>query len=67
MDRSSKLVLVLIATGLWANALVPLMQPAHAQQAEWLSRIALDVQTIAHDIDALVKGGLNCTNQKFCN
>jgi hypothetical protein len=55
----NKLLLAIIALGLWANAAVSLFRPAHAQGD--------DVGQIAYDIHSLVTGGLNCQNKKLCN
>jgi hypothetical protein len=55
MDRTTKLILAVIAAGLWANALVrPL--PAAAQSGE-LNQIAIDIHNVAMG---------NCTNHVLC-
>jgi hypothetical protein len=66
MDRTSKIILALIAAGLWANAIAAMVQPAQAQ-ADWMGRMTIQIQSIAHDLSALVKGGIDCKNQKLCN
>ena len=66
MDKTTKIILGFIAAGLWANAVMPLIRPAQAQ-ADWLGRIAVDVQTIAHSVKGLVDGGpMTCGNKKLC-
>jgi len=71
MDRSLKIILGLIAAGLWANALPALLgRPAEAQsrgeEIVWLGRIATQTQEIARDVNALATGLMNCKNPKLC-
>ena len=69
MDRSTKLLLAVIACGLWANVAVSLVRPAQAQASDesvWLGRLTLEVQQLAGDFRALVSGGPDCKNQKLC-
>ncbi len=60
-DRTIKLLLALIAAGLWANALVPVFKPtpALAQQSENYLR------NIDQNITNLVFG--RCLNRKLCD
>jgi hypothetical protein len=68
MDRGSKVILAAIAAGLWVNAAMVLIRPAHADDTEvWLGRIALQAASIASDLHTLVVGGPGCSNQKLCN
>jgi hypothetical protein len=66
MDKTSKIILALIATGLWANVVTAMVQPAQAQ-ADWMGRMTIQIQSIAHDLSTLVKGGIECKNPKLCN
>ncbi|UPT97714.1 hypothetical protein J4G48_0006320 [Bradyrhizobium barranii subsp. apii] len=56
---TNRLVLIAIATGLWANVITSLVRPAHADADSYLSNIA-------HDTHALVYGGSGCFNSKIC-
>lgn len=69
MDRSTKLIFALIAAGLWANIVATIIRPAQAQTSEeavWLGRLTLELQSVAKDFHALVSGGLDCKNPKLC-
>jgi hypothetical protein len=59
IDRTTKVLLGLIAAGLWANAMMPLAKPtlAYADADSCLARIDAN-------ISALVSG--NCINAKLC-
>lgn len=62
IDRTTKILLGIIALGLWANAIVPLYQPVTAiAQGTGLERV---VQTIASDLDSIERG--RCRNSKIC-
>jgi hypothetical protein len=52
----NKFLMASIAAGLWANALVHLISPAHANDAYLAS--------IAHDIHGIYSG--MCLNSKLC-
>lgn len=58
MDRTSKMILVAIAFGLWANVAVQVLRapPATAQSA--------DLNTMIHDIHAIYYG--DCLNRIIC-
>lgn len=59
-DRATKILLALIAFGLWANALVPVLKPlpAHASDTErLLSRIDDNINDIARGY---------CSNKQLC-
>jgi hypothetical protein len=70
MDRTTKMLLAVIAAGLWVNAMGAVLRPARADDTEvWLGRIAnelTDLSDIADDVHALANGGLKCTNTKIC-
>jgi hypothetical protein len=51
-----------IALGLWANAAALWLKPAHAQEDS-----ILFLRNIDSNIQALVRGGLGCTNRKVCD
>lgn len=58
---TNKLLLALIALGLWANVASNLVRPAHAQVVEsYLSDIAREFRT-------LVGGTAGCRNKKICD
>jgi hypothetical protein len=59
IDRTSKIILLLIAAGLWANVLVSQVRVANAQEdySDVLGSIASDVSGIASG---------TCTNSKIC-
>jgi hypothetical protein len=59
-QRTNKLVLIAIATGLWANAINTLIRPVHADSNMCLSQIA-------HDMHALAHGGAGCLNTRICD
>jgi hypothetical protein len=56
----NKLLLISIATGLWANAVTTLIRPVHADTDSYLSQIATDMH-------ALARGGRGCLNSKICD
>lgn len=59
MDRTTKIVLGLIAAGLWANAALQLRAiPAHAQDANF------HLSSIDNKIGSLVDGV--CINRRLC-
>jgi hypothetical protein len=69
MDRTTKILLAVLAAGLWAHAAVPLIQRAHAQIADrHLERVLESVlgrlENIQRDFDAIAGG--TCTNRKIC-
>jgi hypothetical protein len=57
-DRLTKLILIAIALGLWANLAITLVQPQPAAaQVDDQHTIAIAVQMIAYG---------NCPNRKLC-
>ena len=65
-DCTTKVLLLLIALGLWANALVPALRPAIVAAARPDSDdMERDVHNIAHDVHSLYSG--ICLNTKICN
>lgn len=65
-DKSTKIILVLIACGLWANILTPLLAPvkAHADSESVLSDILSKLDSMEYDIGRIQRG--TCTNGKLC-
>ena len=62
-DKITKLLLLMIALGLWVNALAPLFRPAPvAAQNEELHDT---LKNIAHDVHGLWSG--TCINTKICD
>ncbi len=68
MDHITKAALVLIAAGLWANAIATIVRPAQAasEQTVWLGRMALELQSMSHDFHDLVMGSPDCKNPNLC-
>ena len=68
MDRTTKVMLALIAAGLWANAVAATIRPVQAasEREVWLGRIAVEVQSLSHDFHDLIAGGFDCKNPKLC-
>lgn len=77
IDRTTKILLVAITLGLWANVLAPVVRPtpANADNSEFylvtieshlrdLSGIKNDLSVIRSDIDGLSSG--ICLNSKLC-
>jgi hypothetical protein len=70
IDRSTKIILVAIAAGLWANVLVNASRPANADSFIWRQmNIHLDgINTYTHAMEAnihrIAKG--ECVNKKLC-
>lgn len=61
IDRTSKVLLAIIALGLWANAGISFLRPAAAiAQIDELSRIRSDVS----DLTRIGRG--SCSNSKIC-
>jgi len=52
MDRITKIIMVLIAAGLWLNAAVSLIKPAFATDSIFYS-IRSDVSTIRSDVSTI--------------
>lgn len=64
----NKILLALIAVGLWANALESWTRPARADNSEsYLSDIRDDVSQISADVNALANGGNGCRNTRICD
>jgi hypothetical protein len=65
MDRSAKVLMGIIAAGLWANAAILAFQPIKASaQSDDLGKILTHVGHIAADVAFLTRGG--CSNPKLC-
>jgi hypothetical protein len=66
IDRTSKILLSLIALGLWANLALYLVHPlpAIAQAQTQTQTQDRTLQIIARDLAAIAGG--NCSNQKIC-
>jgi hypothetical protein len=62
IDKTTKLLLLAIALGLWINGLAPLFRPAPvaAQESEALKQL----KDIAHDVHVIDTGV--CLNSKIC-
>jgi hypothetical protein len=59
-NRTTKVLLALIAAGLWANALMPLVKPTPAH-----AKIFGDpIVSIAETLESIAGGA--CRNQKLC-
>ena len=74
IDRTTKVLLVVIALGLWANAVIPLFQPKTAAAAQdvasmdsHLASIDSHLSRIDHDVHNLadIEDG-TCRNGKIC-
>lgn len=65
VDRTTKVLLLLIALGLWVNALAPMFRPVPVVAASpGQEAIAHAVNDIAHDVHAIYNG--ICLNEKIC-
>jgi hypothetical protein len=69
----TKLLLALIAAGLWANAVVAYTRPARADTADYLTSLSMEKDldnisqnTSAMDADLETLTGPGCTNTKLC-
>jgi len=70
VDKTTKILLFLIAFGLFLNALNPWLRPmttAAAAQIDELSGIADSVRSIDHRLAILLQGGAGCNNDKICD
>lgn len=67
VDKTTKILLFLIALGLFLNALNPWLLPrvAYAQHDE-LSGIATTVKSIDKRLANLMRGTPDCLNSKIC-
>ena len=63
VDRTTKIILVVIAAGLWVNAAGNVIRPAQAQNDQ-SSFIANEVTLIATEVIAIANG--SCRNGKIC-
>lgn len=64
-DRTTKVLLLLIALGLWVNALAPMFRPTPVVAARPdLDDIEKEVRDIAHDVHSIYNG--ICLNNKIC-
>lgn len=59
---STKILLGLIAAGLWANAVISYVRPAYAQADPSPFLMSID-----SNVRALVNGGRGCRNMKICD
>jgi hypothetical protein len=59
MDRFSKILLAIVAAGLWANVTISVLKstPAHADAESYLSSIDSNIGRIARG---------TCSNSKLC-
>ena len=65
MDRTTKILLSVIAAGLWANIAVSIFRPVAALgQSSELSDIASAVSSITLDLSDISAG--KCGNKKLC-
>lgn len=55
-DKPTKIILAILAAGIWLNAATALIRPAMAQDAYW-SQIASALSSIASG---------DCSNKKLC-
>jgi hypothetical protein len=69
MDRTTKILLAVIALGLWANLLKPIFRPpATYAQNNYLESIDHHLSTIEHDVHNLMDiGDGKCRNSKICD
>jgi hypothetical protein len=58
MDRTGKIILAVIALGLWVNIAVVVSRPQPATAQSY------DLGNIEHDLHAIYTG--NCSNEKIC-
>jgi hypothetical protein len=63
IDKTTKILLILIALGLWANAVLPLIRP-HAVAAQSADSIENHLSEIESDVHKIARG--TCTNGKIC-
>ena len=61
---TNKILLALIAAGLWANVIVQLQHPAMASPESTFGGLNGDLSNIAKDIHSLAFG--ICANRKLC-
>jgi hypothetical protein len=70
IDRTTKVLLLLIALGLWADVAERLLRPAHAAAQDfstmerYLRNIESKVGDIESDVDDIEDG--TCKNKKLC-
>ena len=62
-DKTTKMLLALIALGLWLNLVAPLFHPARVA-AEDKEQIERDIHDLAHDVHTIFSGV--CLNGKIC-
>ena len=55
-DRTTKVLLLLIASGLWANALVPIVRPIAAKADPDYSSVLSDIAHDVHNLSICVSG-----------
>jgi hypothetical protein len=63
MDRTTKLLLLLIALGLWVNVAIPFLRP-RIVAAQSIGDIDSLLSNIESDVHKLARG--TCTNTKIC-
>lgn len=65
VDRTTRILLALIAAGLWANAVFSAMtNPASVQDAAPATNVFLYFQSIDKNIASLASG--SCSNRRLC-
>jgi hypothetical protein len=66
-DKKTRILLIAIAGGLWANVMVSSIKPAHADDDTdaAIQQMASDISDMQGDINALANG--TCTNGRLCN
>lgn len=62
----NKILLALIASGLWANVVADIVRPATAQSFD-LGQISMNTARTARLLQTLVQGGSGCENRKICD
>ena len=62
-DKTTKVLLALIALGLWINVVASLFHPARVA-AEEKEQIEQDIHNLAHDVHSIYSG--ICLNEKLC-
>jgi hypothetical protein len=63
-DRTTKLLLLAIAIGLWLNAAASFLRPVTVRAAADLDDIGRQLSSMASDLGRIQRGA--CTNDKIC-
>jgi hypothetical protein len=61
-DKTTKILLAFIASGLWLNVIAPMFRPAKV--AADTTQIEHDIHSIEHDLHTIYSG--ICLNAKIC-